>query len=409
MSVVERLNARGEGIVRRNGGTVAVPLALPGDRVSFDPDGKASIAPLSQMRVAPPCPLHETCGGCGLQHLAPAAYAHFKRALVADALAAAGVSAPDVALHAEPLASRRRVTLTAVRDGRTVRVGYHRRASHDVVDVPACPAIAPLLQEALSDVRSLAAALCRERERLRLTVTLCDNGLDVSLASQRAARPRSARRGHGPLAASEAVHNAPPSIVRVCLDGEVLLQREAPLLSLGPAVVQLPPGAFTQASAGAERTMQRMVRAGVQGATRVADCFAGVGTFTLPLARRASVTAVESDAHALLALNEAARVPGLKPVQTLRRDLFRDPLSAGELAAFDAVVFDPPRAGAAALCEQLAKSTVARVVAVSCEPQTFARDCAILCAAGFKITQLAAVDQFVATPHIEAVAVLRRG
>ena len=198
-------------------------------------------------------------------------------------------------------------------------------------------------------------------------------------------------------------------VARLTADGEGIVLGGAPEVDLSGARVKLPPGAFLQASREAEFELVRLVLEGVGTAKRVADLFAGLGTFTLALARSSAVHAYESDEAALAALAEAVRrTPKLKPVKTVARELFGSPLGAKELQGFDAVVFDPPRAGAAAQAEAIAKSRVPKVVAVSCNPGTLARDLRILVDGGYRIVRIVPVDQFLFSPHIEVVAHLVR-
>ncbi len=198
-------------------------------------------------------------------------------------------------------------------------------------------------------------------------------------------------------------------MARLTVGKESVALGGAPEVDLSGVAVKLPPDAFLQASREAEAEMVGLVREKVGGAKRVADLFAGVGTFTLALARSASVAAYEVDDAALAALAEDARKTlKLKPVRTSVRDLFRSPLSVKELDAFDAVVFDPPRAGASAQVAQIAKSRMPMLVAVSCNPGTLARDLRILVDGGYRITRVVPVDQFLFSPHIEVVAHLER-
>ena len=180
-------------------------------------------------------------------------------------------------------------------------------------------------------------------------------------------------------------------------------------MRFGGVNVVLPPRAFLQAAPAAEAEMVRLVTAATAKAKRVADLFCGLGTFTFPLAKSAPVLAVDGDRQAIAALQSAAkRAPGLKPIEAMARDLFRMPLSARELEPFDAVVFDPPRAGAATQAAMLAVSGVATIAAVSCNPATLARDARILIDGGYTLERVTPIDQFLYSPHVEAVAVFRR-
>jgi 23S rRNA (uracil1939-C5)-methyltransferase len=197
-------------------------------------------------------------------------------------------------------------------------------------------------------------------------------------------------------------------LARLTRHGELVALSRQPTLRVGKTIVQLPPAAFLQATAAGEAALARLTLAACEGATKIADLFAGIGPFALRLAERARVLAVDDDESALAALKRAAATPGLKPIETERRDLFRRPLRADELKSFDAVVFDPPRQGAEAQARELAASRVPLIVAVSCNPATFARDAAALTSAGYRLAEVTPVDQFRYAAHVEIVARLER-
>ena len=231
-------------------------------------------------------------------------------------------------------------------------------------------------------------------------LTETESGLDIVLEG---VRPSPASLG------AFAGKAASLGVARLTVEGESIGSLTAPEIDLSGAKVRLPPGTFLQASREAEATLAGLVRDGAQGAKRLADLFAGLGTFTFALAKEAAVDAYEADEAAVHALAEAARrTPKLKPVRGIVRDLFRSPLSVKELKAYDAVVFDPPRAGAAAQAETLATSEVSRLVAISCNPGTLARDLRTLVDGGYRINRVTPVDQFRFSPHIEVVAQLTR-
>ncbi|MEM6848824.1 MAG: hypothetical protein AAF580_12250 [Pseudomonadota bacterium] len=408
--VVDRLDHNGGGVaLSPDGLRTIIPGALPGETLQLT-DTEPLYFSRSDHRTEPPCPLFGDCGSCSAQHMSSELYGSWKSGLVRTAFRDAGLTdIPLSALRRAPLASRRRVTLT-VADG---KVGYHRRASHDLLDVRACPALDPALAKALPAIRATAQNLAAGGT-LRLTATLVENGID--LAATRPPAPKPTRKSGPRKRRGRARRPAPPpdllpagNIVRITLDSDVVLQREDPVVRLGGALVPFPPSAFLQASQAGERFLTDAVLEPLADAHSVVDLFCGLGTFTLPLARTAKVLAVENGAAPLAALASAAsQAHGRKPITTLRRDLIRDPMAPSEFAGHDSVIFDPPRAGALAQAKALAKSHVPLLVAVSCNPKTLARDCAILIDAGYKITQVVPVDQFVATAHIEVVATLRR-
>lgn len=339
----------------------------------------------------PFCPYYGTCGGCTLQHLGPASYDAHKRGIVEDALRYHKVQAqlgPMVAAHGD---GRRRATLHA----RGKEVGYMAARSHDLVDIMQCPILVPALRERAPALTRPIAATIGDCD---VAVTATDTGLDVAIRSEKRLKPEKLT-----TLAQRA------GVARMSLNGEIVLQTQPPAVRMGKASVEIPIGSFLQATDMAEATLAALVVDGVGNAKSVADLFCGMGPFTLRLAERAKVFAADSDKAAIPALERALRfAKGLKPVTAKVRDLFREPMVPVELKDFDAVVFDPPRAGAEAQSRELAKSKVKTVVAVSCEPRTFGRDAAILIAGGYRLEKLTPVDQFAWSNHVELVGVFRR-
>ena len=400
---IERLGARGDGIARYRGRVVYVPFTAPGDRVRVALTGargegvSARLVELvqpSEARAVPPCRHFGTCGGCSFQHVSTDAYAEAKRSLVVDALARHGLAgAPVEPLRRLPPGTRRRARFS-VRGG---RIGFQGRASHTLVALEECAVLAPVIV-------ALLPALRRLRNNVGYSVTLADTGLDVV-----AERPRAPDLGELETLATFAEGNDLARLSWRSGDETVPLAQRRPVrVVLGSVPVDLPADAFLQATPEAEAALTALVLAGTAGAVRVADLFAGIGTFTFALASGARVHAVEGAAPALAALRAAANRAGLARVSTETRDLEARPLGPEELAAYDAVVFDPPRAGAKAQAEALARSSVPRVVAVSCNPATFARDAATLVAGGYRLESVVPVDQFVWSPHVELVATFIR-
>ena len=279
-------------------------------------------------------------------------------------------------------------------------LGYHRRQSPELFALEECPVLEAAIVAELAGLRAIAAAL--GRPEVRLTVLATAGGLDVAVWD-----------AGGPIGAKAAVALAGlasrHAIARITRNGETVAERARPEVLMGGVAVVPPPGLFVQAVAAAESAMVREVLASVGDARWIADLFAGLGTFTFPLARRSRVLAVDGQEQALAALGEAARrASGLKPIKTQLRDLAREPLSAKELAAFDAVVLDPPRAGAMAQALEIGRSRVACVAYASCNPATLARDARALVDAGFRLQRVVPIDQFLFSAHLEAVAVLGR-
>lgn len=406
MLTIARLGHEGDGLAESPNGIVAVPGALPGDRVAVDKAGRPVLLDAANPeRVVPRCRHFGTCGGCVSQHMAPRLYASWKLEGLITALVRAGISQSLDTTVTVPPGTRRRMVLSASRgaDGR-VHLGFHGRRAHAVVDIEECPVSAPQLTARLDTVRSMVEPIVRSDAEVRITVTTSAQGLDVALRTERKRHPLSAAVRQRIVAAC-----AGSGVARVTLDDEPLVMLVEPLIDAPGGALSFPPGAFTQAVPEAEQAIAGCITQGLGKAKSVADLFCGIGTFTVTAAKRARTLALDSDRASIDALERSIRrISGLKPVEARARDLIGEPLSAMELRDFDAVVLDPPRAGAKAQCEALARSTVKSVVMVSCNPATFARDLAILVSGGFTIRRITPVDQFLWSSHLEVVAQLSR-
>jgi 23S rRNA (uracil1939-C5)-methyltransferase len=343
-----------------------------------------------------------TCGGCAYQDLDAEVYRALKRNLVVEALARHGFAdaVVDETVEIGP-ATRRRATLKIAKRGGVVEIGFHAAESHTIVDMLECRVLTPSLVSLIPGLREMMASLLREGEKAELHVTQTEEGVDLAL--------HWARTANTGLRSEIARWASKLKLARVTSGGEVLVEFAKPSVSFGKARVLLPPESFLQPTREGEAALQARVLSAVDGAKSVADLFAGCGTFSLPLAERSRVHAVDSDGEALAALAAAARgTQGLKPIATETRDLFKRPLTSAELDSFAAVVLDPPRAGAAAQIKALAASKVRRIAYVSCNPATFARDARFLVDGGCRMDAVVPVDQFVWSSHIELVATFRR-
>ena len=403
--VIDRLGHRGEGVAHVDDRRVFVPYALAGETVLADVDGDharlVEIVEASPDRIAPCCPHYGDCGGCAVQTLAPPAYAQWKRELVVTALRNAGLD-----FEVEPLidahgAGRRRVTFHARMDNGKARVGFMAARSHEIVEIGACPLLASDLVGALPAARALAQTLAAHGKPLDLLFTATLTGLDVDLRGAGALDERELRA----LIAVAEAHD----IARLSNHGRLVVMRRTPRLAVGAVFVTPPPSAFLQATQEGEAALAALVGEAAGEAKRAADLFCGLGAFALRLASRLRLLAHDSDAGAIEAMLTAARATGnLHPLTATARDLFKRPLDARELSEVDLVVFDPPRAGAQAQAQEIARSTAATVVAVSCNAQSFARDAGILLAGGYAPHKVTPIDQFRFSPHVEVVAAFSR-
>lgn len=406
--VIEQVGGEGDGVAQ---GPIFAPYTLPGERVlvagSGDRRELVEVLALSPERVVPPCPHFGACGGCALQHWDHAPYLAWKVERLRGTLARQHIETEILAPFAAGPGTRRRLALHARPGNRQeARLGYKARKSWDLVDINVCPIADPRLQAALPALKALAAPLFEHpKSAPTLHVTLTATGIDVDISG--------VEKKSGGLSADARVllaeRAAAAGFARVSLDGEAAYLARLPQVKLGPAVVSLPPGAFLQATPQAEAAMSAFVAEAATGAARIADLFCGVGTFTFALAAVAPVHAADGDAAAVQALISAlAGAPGLHGVTAEARDLTRRPVLAQELKKTDVAVFDPPRAGAVEQTAELARSTVSRVIGVSCAPATFARDARVLIDAGFVLERVLPVDQFLWSPHIELVGVFNR-
>lgn len=402
-TVIESLGSQGDGVTAEG---VFVPLALPGERVLLTPSGHrarlmAVLEPVSA-RVRPPCLHFGTCGGCALQHASDALLAEWKTDLIRRALASRGIDdAPLRPIATSPTRSRRRATFGARRTRKGAIVGFHAAGSDEIVPITSCHVVAPALIEALPVLAELTETGASRKAPMRFTVTTGERGLDIAAEGGKPVE--------GPLYGQLVAIAATRDLARLSWEGEPLVTRRQPVQRMGRAWVAPPPGGFLQATQHGETVLVEAVRKAVGHAARVADLFAGAGAFTLPLAERAEMLAADADEGALAALDAGWRkAEGLKQVRVERRNLLSRPLLAHELAHFDAIVFDPPRAGARAQVQQIAASAVPRLAAISCNPATFARDARLLIDGGYRLDWILPVDQFRWSPHVELAAAFSR-
>ncbi len=392
--VVVRLAARGDGVTAAG---CFVALAAPGDSVAAD----GGITP-GPHRQTPPCVHFPQCGGCQLQHIDDESYADFVAGRIVEVLASQGIAVPVLRpVHLSPPAVRRRMTMRAMRAGKRVMLGFNEGSSHRIIDLKMCAVLHPSLIALVAPLRGLMAKLDLGKRVAEVRMTLADQGVDLSIAGVEAEG----------LEAAEALTDFAQrhKLVRLSLDegyGPAARWEPEPVtVTLSGVAVPLPEGAFLQATADAESVLAAAAIEAVGDAAQVADLFAGLGTFSFALGR--PVHAVEGARDAVLALQTAAN-RARKPVTSEHRDLFRRPLTSAELTRFDAVVLDPPRAGAKEQVAALAASGVPRIAYVSCNPATFARDARILIDGGYRLDWIKPVGQFRWSTHVELAAAFTR-
>jgi 23S rRNA (uracil1939-C5)-methyltransferase len=411
---IERVGARGDGIAQYRGDPVFVPFTVPGDHVrarlgarrhggreGFVVDWLAS----GPGRGAPRCRHFGTCGGCALQHLDHESYQRIKLGVLHSALERVGIDPGVVGpMRLVPPERRRaRLGISRPRDPRLpARVGYRERFRHNLVDLRECPVLEPALFALIGRLPQVARDLIPPGGSAEATLTRTDSGIDLLMEA--AERPE--------LSACEVLARFAEEcdlariVWRSGPDELVVVEHRPVRVLLSGIAVPFPPGAFLQASLSAEMILVEEVLSAVGPARPAVDLFAGLGAFAFALACDGPVHAVEGDVGTAAALARAAADQPRATVE--RRDLARNPLPADALSRYAAAVFDPPRAGAARQAEALAASAVATVIAISCNPASFARDAATLVSGGYRLERVTPVDQFVWTPHLELAATFRR-
>ncbi len=396
--IIKRLGHHGDGIAE---GPVFAPRTLPGEEVDGEiVEGRIAtpkIVTPSPDRVAAPCRHYKACGGCALQHASDGFVAEWKQDVVRTALAAQDIAAEMLPVHTSPPRARRRAVFTGRRTKKDALVGFHARASDVITEIPDCQLLHPDLLAAVPALRALTVFGASRKGEVRFTVTRSDAGVDVSVEG---AKPL-----EGQMLMTLAAMAGEHGLARLTWNGEMIAEIRPPYQTFGKAQVNPPAGAFLQATQEGENALLCAVLETVSGAKHIADLFSGCGTFALPVAENAEVHAVESEDDMLKSLDQGWRkATGLKRVTTEARDLYRRPLLPDELKRYDAVVIDPPRAGAEYQMMEIATAQVPVVSSVSCNPVSFARDAKILIQAGYDMGPVTVVDQFRWSTHVEMAA-----
>ncbi len=403
MSVtIERLGHLGDGIAA---GPVFANMTLPGEVIEGDIVGDRIAAPRivtpASDRVRPPCRHFKSCGGCLMQHASDDLVAQWKTDIVTAALAAQGIATEMRPILTSPSHSRRRATLTGRRTKKGALVGFHARGSDAIIEITECHLLHPDLFAQMDLLKQITILGASRKGEASLTMTQSLGGVDLAVTG--------VRELDGPLRMELTSLGAQAGLARLSWNGDTIAEWQSASQAFGPAKVTPPPGAFLQATADGEAALLAAAQEAVGEAKKVVDLFSGCGTFSLPLARKAEVHAVEGISDMLTALDKGWRAAqGLKRVSTETRDLYRRPLTPDEFKKVDAVVIDPPRAGAEAQIREIAQAAVPRISYVSCNAQSFARDVKILIEAGYTLQWVQVVDQFRWSNHVELAGLLTR-
>lgn len=397
-----RLGHQGDGIAE---GPIYAARTLPGELVGGDITGDRIKTPKilepSVDRVSPPCRHYKSCGGCALQHASDAFVENWKREIVLTALSAQGIEATVRKISTSPAQSRIRATFSGRKTKKGTLVGFHGKGSNTILDVQDCKILHPDLLAATPAIRALTEIGASRKSEIKVSVRRSNSGLDVSVSE---VKPLDNK-----LLITLSTLAAKFGLARLTWNRELIVERNKPFQRFGTTLVNPPAGAFLQATEDGKNALIESIQEAIQDATHVIDLFSGCGTFSLPASKTASVLAVESETDMLKALDSGWRSAAeVKHITTETRDLFRRPLLEAELNKADAIIIDPPRAGASHQMEQIAKSQVRKIASVSCNPISFARDAKILIDAGFSLDWLDIVDQFRWSAHIEIAASFTR-
>ncbi|MCB1539096.1 MAG: class I SAM-dependent RNA methyltransferase [Rhodospirillales bacterium] len=410
---IHKLGPKGDGIHESARGRIYVERALPGDvvqaKIHRGDDGilRGRIAQIirpSEHRITPLCPFYESCGGCSAQHMEDAWYREWKQDIVREALHRQGLNPRH---WRDPVfigpGTRRRATFALFKKGKALHMGYYRRRSRQVADIPACLVTAPEIMDLRARVLPLIAPVVQEGRAVDVFIQMAGGAFDLAITGP------VGRKGQPDLALREAAARliAETPVARVSWRArerdapELVLERDKPVAAFGALRVVLPPMAFLQPTRDGEAALTGAVMDLLPERGKFADLFSGCGTFTGPMLARGPVDAYESVDPAIRALNGAR---GTLPLRAIRRDLFKNPLRRDEANRYDAIVFDPPRAGCAEQARTLASGRVPVLVGVSCNPATFARDARTLVDGGYRLETVQVVDQFTWSHHVELVA-----
>lgn len=412
---IEELGGRGDGIVHKNGKVIYVPYTAPGDLVDVKLNGDKGrlrhIHQKSSHRIEAVCPYFTKCGGCALQHIENDYYKNWKEGLIKTALENQGISGAVInPIHISPLGSRRRTTFQAIgRGGDEIIFGYAQKGSHNLIDIENCPILVPEIVKIIRPLKVFLSKLLDKKQKQAIQITSGDNGLDMVFKAK-GEIDLNLRMDLAEFAQSNDL--ARISWFDTSLRNpyyEMIAERRKPYVTFNGNKVYFPEGAFLQATEQGQAALTSIMLSGIESAHHVVDLFSGCGTFSIAAAGTANVHAVENNEDMLMALKNSTNImEGIKLVSTELRDLFLRPLLPHELNKFDVAIIDPPRAGARHQMQEIINSEIQKLVMISCNPITFARDVQNLADAGFTMGQITPVDQFIYSPHLEIIAIFER-
>lgn len=398
---IDRIGHEGDGIAFDNDAIIYTSYVLAGEEVDVEIVGNRGrvieITKPSEDRIAPICPKFTICGGCSLQHWKQDEVLKWKALAISGALNRVGIECDEISVEPAYETGRRRAKFTAKRQNGELLFGFVGARTNDIIAIENCPILTTKLNLNIAKIRELIRSLTQGNEELGVLVTDCDNGIDVEITGIKAL----AKFNRGELEKlARAAEIA--GVTRLTINGDDAFFRAAPIVKLGKALVEIPAGAFLQATQICEQKISEVILKWGKGAKRAIDLFAGVGTFSFTLKELCETNAYEIHTPSIFSLNKAAKaIAGGHTLKGFSRDLFRVPVSMLEFKNIDLVVLDPARAGAEAQVKQLIRTKIKKIIYVSCEASSFARDAKILIDGGYKLKEVKGFDQFQFSPHVE--------
>lgn len=419
--IIQKINSSGEGVAFTEAGeTILVPFTLPGESIEAivpQPMGRKDVCrgtlekiiQKSPLRQVPPCQYFGRCGGCQLQHLSSDFYKQYKKKLVQDSFDLHKIDSTILDPVVFGPGVRRRINFKASKEQGNLLVGYHRRRSHEVLDIDHCPLLLPDFNDLLKSLKKVLSECLREGDKANIFLTKINNGFDGAIVLEEQRDFSSQQRAS--LIEWAMNHQIIRLMIKLPKNDDLIVHQTNPQIVFSDIPVLFPSHAFLQTSYEAEDYMVKIVLSLLpKHHKRIADLFSGLGTFSFPLARQGSVDAFEGDMKAVQYLNLSAQQHKLPhPLRGMQRDLFKYPLSTEELGQYDVVVLDPPRAGAVHQVKQLMDSEVKTIIMISCNANTFARDAQLLRKGGYEMKETHLVDQFLWSPHMELISSFERG
>jgi 23S rRNA (uracil1939-C5)-methyltransferase len=403
---ISEFGHHGDGVATlKNGENCYIPYTLPGETVKIERTRNVykliEIQKASENRIKPFCDYFTVCGGCKIQHLELSIYQSWKHGIVQKALINQGIDIPVAPLIDAHGKGRRRVSFHAKRENGQIQVGLMKYHSHEILNIDKCPILVPELSSGINIARDITRVIPSGSKPLNIQLTATESGIDCNI--------NGCPTDGSTLFTKIAELANKYDLARISFDRDIIIERNSPVISIADAKIILPPSSFLQPTISGENILASLVLEHLKDVTQIADLYCGIGTFAIRMAKRSTITAYDNNALSIEALTKAINhTQGLKPVIAIERDLSREPLFPQELKKFGAIIFDPPRAGAAVQAQQLATSTVNKIIAVSCNPASFALDASILIKGGFVLKRVTPIDQFKFTSHIELVALFER-